>query len=92
MEGFGLTLESKALSWFQTLKLHAFEDFAALEKDFVAAFSKMGNKHNVVAQIYSLGQKENESVRDCAKIVYDNISLDVQLERCQSLIDSSLCF
>ena len=60
VEGFGLTLESKALSWFQTLELHTFEDFAALEKDNFAAFSKIGIKHNVVAQIYSFGQKENE--------------------------------
>ena len=66
VEGFGLTLESKALSWFQTLELHAYEDFAALEKYFIAAFSKMGIKHNVVAQIYFFSQKENEPVRDCA--------------------------
>lgn len=49
VEGFGLTLESKALSWFQTLEPHAFLDFAALERDFIAAFSKMGIKHNVVS-------------------------------------------
>ena len=66
MEGFGLTLESKALSWFQTLEPSAYDDFAMLEKDFIAAFSKMGIKHNVVAQIYNFEQKENESIRDCA--------------------------
>ena len=48
MEGFGLTLESKALSWFQTLEPHAYEDFAALERDFIAAFSKMGIKHKML--------------------------------------------
>ena len=37
VEGFGLTLESKPLSWFQTLEPHAYEEFAALEKDFIAA-------------------------------------------------------
>ena len=74
MEGFGLTLESKALSWFQMLEPHAFMDFAALEKDFIVAFSKMGIKHNVVAQIYSFGQKENESVRDCANCLRQYIS------------------
>ena len=66
VEGFGLTLESKALSWFQTLEPYAYADFAALERDFIAAFSKMGIKHNVVAQIYAFKQKENELARDCA--------------------------
>ena len=42
MEGFGLTLESKALSWFQTLEPDTYSDFLALEKNFIAAFSKMG--------------------------------------------------
>ena len=27
VEGFGLTLESKALSWFQTLELDTYSDF-----------------------------------------------------------------
>ena len=53
VEAFGLNIERKALSWFQTLDPSASEDFAMLEKDFIAAFSKMGIKHNVVAQIYS---------------------------------------
>ena len=66
VEGFGLTLEGKALSWFQTLEPDTFREFEALENDFIAAFSKMGIKHNVVAQIYGFVQKENESVRDCA--------------------------
>ena len=77
MEGFGLTLESKALSWFQTLEPHAYKDFAALERDSIAAFSKMGIKHNVVAQIYAFKQKDNESIRDCANrfmTIYPKVS------------------
>ena len=61
-----MTLEGKALSWFQTLEPEMFKKFKTLENDFIAAFSKMGIKHNVVAQIYGFVQKENESVRDCA--------------------------
>ena len=62
IEGFGLTLESKALTWFQTLGPESKISLNRLEEDFIAAFSKMGIKHNVVAQIYSFFQKENESV------------------------------
>ena len=63
VEGFRLTLEGKALSWFHTLELDMFREF---ENDFIAAFSKMGIKHNIVALIYGFVQKENESVRDYA--------------------------
>ena len=65
IEGFGLTLESKALTWFQTLEPTSKTSLDQLEKDFIGAFSKMGLKHNAVAQIYSFQQKEFESVRDC---------------------------
>ena len=65
IEGFGLTLEGKALSWFQTLEPSTITTLQSLEKDFIAAFSKMGIKHNVVAQIYTFRQKEHESLRDC---------------------------
>lgn len=41
VEGFGLTLEGKALSWFQTLNPSTYIDFNALEKDFIAAFSTL---------------------------------------------------
>ena len=53
VEGFGLTLESKALTWFQTLEPISKTSFERLEKDFIGSFSKMGLKHNVVALIYS---------------------------------------
>ena len=66
VEGFGSTLESKALSWLQSLDPHTYNEFSALEKNFIAIFSKMEIKHNVVAQIYSFSQKEDESIQDCA--------------------------
>ena len=40
IEGFGLTLEGKALSWFQTLDPSMKETQESLKEDFVAAFSK----------------------------------------------------
>ena len=60
MEGFGITLESKSLSWSQTLELDTYSDFLDLKKEFITTFSNMGIKHNVVAQICSFAQKENE--------------------------------
>ena len=42
IEGFGLTLEGKSLSWFQTLEPSTITTLQSLEKDFIAAFSKMG--------------------------------------------------
>ena len=88
MEGSSLTLESKALSWFQTIEPHAYADFVALERDFIVAFSKMGIKHNVVAQIYAFKQKENESVRDCANRLRQYISrcLEGEMPRPQRLV------
>ena len=67
VEGFGLTLEGRALSWFQTLDPSEYLSFEALEKDFiVAAFSKTGLKHDVLSQIHGFKQESNEFVRDCA--------------------------
>ena len=51
--GFGLTLEGKALTWFQTLTAKTKESLVTLEKDFIFALSKMGIKHNTVALIHS---------------------------------------
>ena len=42
IEGFGLTLEGKSLPWFQNQKVESLIKFKELEKDFIAAFSKMG--------------------------------------------------
>ena len=45
-EGFGLTLEDVALTWFQTIGVGTYHGFEAMEKDFVQAFSKTGIKHD----------------------------------------------
>ena len=37
VKGFGLTLEGKALSWFQTLEPDTFEDFEALKMSFICS-------------------------------------------------------
>ena len=65
-EGFGLTLEGKALSWFQALDTSAYYDLEALEIDFIGAFTKTGIKHSVSSLITKFKQEEKESVRDCA--------------------------
>ena len=65
IEGFGLTLEGKALTWFQTLEPGVKESLTRLEKDFIFTFSKIGIKHNTVGQIHNFKQKDHESVRDC---------------------------
>lgn len=65
-EGFGLMLEGKALSWFQTLEPTQYEQLEQVEEGFIMAFSKMGIKHNTVAQIYKFKQKPHETVKDCA--------------------------
>ena len=66
VEGFGLTLEGRALSWFQTLDLSDYHSYEALEKDFIAAFSKTRLKHNVLSQIHGFKQNNDESMRDGA--------------------------
>ena len=40
VEGFGLTLEGQALSWFQTLDMFDYPSYEVLEKDFITTFSK----------------------------------------------------
>ena len=65
VEGFGLNLESKALTWFQALEPQFKTSMATLEKDFIASFSKMGVKHTPESKIQAFKQKEQETVRDC---------------------------
>ena len=65
VQGFGLTMEGRALSWFQTLKPSVLYDFEALIKRFIEAYSKIGIKHNTVMQILSFKQKDRETVREC---------------------------
>ena len=52
VEGIGLNLESKALTWFQTLEPISKTLLERLEKDFIGSFSKIGLKHNAVALIF----------------------------------------
>ena len=67
VQGFGLTIEGRALSWFQTLKPSVLYDFETLLKRFIEAYSKIGIKHNTVTQILSFRQKDNETVRECVE-------------------------
>ena len=60
-----MTLESKDLTWFQSLEPKSKSSLARLEKYFIVAFSKMGIKHNALAKIYSFKQKDHETIRDC---------------------------
>ena len=73
-EGFGLTLEGKALSWFQTLDTGTYYSFETLERDFIGAFTKTGIKHSVSALITKFKEEEKESVRDCANRLRQYIS------------------
>ena len=65
-EDFGLTLEGKALSWFQALDTSTYYDMETLEIDFIGAFTKTGIKHSIGSLITNFKQEEKESVRDCA--------------------------
>ena len=66
VEGFGLTLEEWTLSWFKTLNLTYYLTYEELEKDFIAMFSKIGLKYDVLLQIHGFKQKNDKSVRDQA--------------------------
>lgn len=66
VEGFGLTLEWRALSWLQTLNVTGYPIYKALEKDFIVAFSRTGLKHDVLSQIHGFKQKSDKMVRDGA--------------------------
>ena len=66
MEGFGFTLEGKALEWFHTLTPCDYPSLKALEKELIAAFSKIGQKHNGLSLIYKFKQDSSESMRDYA--------------------------
>ena len=66
IEGLGLTLKGRALSWFQTLTLFDYLTYKKLEKDFIASFSKIGLKHDVLSQIHGFNQKRYKLVKDKA--------------------------
>ena len=64
VQAFGLTMEGRALAWFQTLKPSVLYDFKVLIKHFIEAYSKIGIKHNTVTLILGFKQGEKESVRE----------------------------
>ena len=66
VQGFGLTMEGRALSWFQTLKPSVLYDFEVLVKHFIEAYSKIGIKHNMITQILRFKKKDKEIVQECA--------------------------
>ena len=63
-QGFGLTLEGKALSWFWSLSNLVLYDFEVLIDAFIKENTKTGIKHNTLMWILDFNQKEKETVRD----------------------------
>ena len=61
---FGLTLERKALSWFQSLSNAVLYDFEILIDAFIKETTKTGIKHNTLTQILDFKQTKKETVRD----------------------------
>ena len=64
VQGFGLTLEGRALRWFQSLNNATLYDFEILVEAFIKENTKKGIKHNTLTQILDFKQKEKESVKD----------------------------
>ena len=64
VQGFGLTLEGKALRWFQSLSNATLYDFEVLIEAFIKENTKTGIKHNALTQILGSQQKEQETVKD----------------------------
>ena len=66
VEGFGLNMEGKALTWFQTQKMAKFSSFTQLAKEFAREHTKSRLEHDVLSQIHQFKQELDECVRDCA--------------------------
>ena len=66
IEGFGLTLEGKALLWFQTLDRDAIQDINTLLDAFIVQFTERGIKNDTLSSIHQFKQGINESVKDAA--------------------------
>ena len=64
VQGFGLTLEGKELSWFQSLSNSVLYNFEVLIDAFIRENTKTRIKHNTLTQILDFKQKEKEMVRD----------------------------
>ena len=52
------------MEWFHTLTPFDYPSLKALEKDFIATFSKIGQKHDEVSLLYEFKQEYNESLRE----------------------------
>lgn len=65
VQDFGLTMEGRALLWFQTLKPLVLYDFEVLVTRFIEAYPKIGIKHNTITQILSFKKKDKETVPKC---------------------------
>ena len=66
VEGFGLTMEGKALTQSQALKIAKYYSFMKLAKKFVIEHKKIGLKNDVLSQLYQFTQGYDTIVRDCA--------------------------
>ena len=51
-----------------------------MEKDFIAAFSKTGLKHDVLLQIHGFKQKNDESLRDKANCLRQYLAICLEEE------------
>ena len=63
VHGFGLTLSSTALSWFQKLRSNLLYDFDIVVKRFIEAHTKISIKHNTVTVILNFKQGDKEAVQ-----------------------------
>ena len=64
VQGFGLTLECKELSWFYSLSNSVLYDFEVLINAFIKENTKIRIKHNTLTQILDFKQKEKETIKD----------------------------
>ena len=64
VQGFGLSLEGRALRWFQSLSNAILYDFEVLVEAFIKENTKTGIKHNTLTQILDFKQKEKETVKE----------------------------
>ncbi|MCO5577323.1 hypothetical protein L7F22_031151 [Adiantum nelumboides] len=64
VQGFGLTLEGKALQWFRSLGNSMLYDFEVLIAAFIKENTKTGIKHNTLTQILDFKQREKETIKD----------------------------
>ena len=58
VQGFGLTLEGRALRWFQSLSNATLYDFEIKVEAFIKENTKTGIKHNTLTQILGVKKKE----------------------------------